>query len=149
MNGAHYHLILNHLPIIIPVIGLLVLLGGLIWNSGIVKRTAFLIFILAAISAYAADATGGDAARVLSEQNLAEKKFIKTHAHMAGNFAMLSYALAVLSAVGIWATLKRKSLGVTVAVIVAVGSLVVIYYGTMTGNSGGEIRHTEIRADSL
>lgn len=43
MNDAHYHLILNHLPIVVPVVGLLVMIGGYVSPSDIVKRTALLI----------------------------------------------------------------------------------------------------------
>ena len=48
MNPAHYHLILNHLPIIVPVIGLLVMIGGHIFQIETVKRTAYFIFIFGA-----------------------------------------------------------------------------------------------------
>lgn len=33
MNDAHWHLLLNHLPIIFPVIGFLIMLGGFIFKS--------------------------------------------------------------------------------------------------------------------
>jgi len=46
MNGAHYHLVVNHLPIIIPVIGLLVLIGGFIVQSEIVKSRGIGFIIL-------------------------------------------------------------------------------------------------------
>jgi hypothetical protein len=53
MNGAHWHLVLNHLPIILPIVGLIVLLSGLFLNSAILKRTALPIFIGAALATIA------------------------------------------------------------------------------------------------
>jgi hypothetical protein len=40
MNEAHFHLAVNHLPIIIPGIAALILAGGFIFKSDIVMRTA-------------------------------------------------------------------------------------------------------------
>jgi hypothetical protein len=54
MNGAHWHLVLNHLPIIIPMVGLLVMFGGILVKSEVLKRAAFSIFILGAITTIAA-----------------------------------------------------------------------------------------------
>ena len=48
MNDAHLHLIFNHLPIVIPIVGLLVLLAGFVLKSDVVKRVALGIFVLMA-----------------------------------------------------------------------------------------------------
>ncbi len=58
MNNAHWHLVFNHLPIIIPIVGLLTMIGGFIFRSEAVKRTSYFIFILGAISTIPAFATG-------------------------------------------------------------------------------------------
>ena len=67
MNDAHLHLVLNHLPIIIPVIGLLIMIGGLFFSSEILKRTAYLVYVLSAIVAIPAFATGEGAEEVLEK----------------------------------------------------------------------------------
>ena len=66
MNGAHYHLVLNHLPIIIPIVGLLILIGGFAIKCEI-AGTAYCIFILGAITAFAAVATGESAEHVVKQ----------------------------------------------------------------------------------
>jgi hypothetical protein len=33
MNGAHWHLVVNHLPIIFPIVGVIVMITGLISKS--------------------------------------------------------------------------------------------------------------------
>ena len=50
MNGAHWHLVVNHLPIIFPIVGVIVMITGLISKSDAVKRTAFMIFIIGALT---------------------------------------------------------------------------------------------------
>lgn len=51
MNEAHWHLVVNHLPIIFPIVGVIVMIAGLISKSEAVKRTAHLIFIMGALTA--------------------------------------------------------------------------------------------------
>ena len=58
MNEAHWHLVFNHLPIIVPLIGLLVMIGGHIFQVDAVKRTAYIIFIGGALCPMPAFATG-------------------------------------------------------------------------------------------
>ncbi|QTY26049.1 hypothetical protein [Flavobacterium sp. CS20] len=58
MNDAHWHLVVNHLPIIFPVVGIIVLIMSLISKSEAVKRTSYLIFIIAALSSIVAMNTG-------------------------------------------------------------------------------------------
>lgn len=43
MNSALYHLILNRLPIIAPMAGLVVLISSFVFRSEVVKRISFLI----------------------------------------------------------------------------------------------------------
>ena len=77
MNDAHLHLVLNHLPIILPAIGLLIMMGGILFSSEIVKRTAYFVFILGAITAFAAFSTGEGAEEVVEKLPGVNEKLIK------------------------------------------------------------------------
>ena len=103
MNDAHYHLVLNHLPIIIPAIGLLILIGGLLFKSEIVKRTAYLVFILGAITTLAAFATGEGAEEAVEHLPGVTENLIKTHEETAEIFAILSYILGAIALIGLYA----------------------------------------------
>lgn len=52
MNQAHFHLMVNHLPIILPIAGVVVLVGGMFVRSEIVKRMAYLLFTIGAVAAF-------------------------------------------------------------------------------------------------
>jgi uncharacterized membrane protein len=145
MNGAHYHLVVNHLPIIIPVIGLLVLIGGFIVKSEIVKRTAYCIFTLGAITAFAAIATGEGAEHVVKQIDGISKSLIHEHEEKAEVLALLSYVLGIGSIVALWSNWKKKSYANYIALAILVYCLAVLYFGQQTGATGGEIRHSEIR----
>ncbi len=58
MNQAHFHLVLNHLPIIFPFIGLLVMIIGIAFKSASIQRTSFYIYVLGALFTIPAFATG-------------------------------------------------------------------------------------------
>lgn len=149
MNGAHWHLVVNHLPIVFPVAGLVVILTGLISKSEAVKRTAYLIFIIGAFSALAAMATGDGAEEVVEKITVVSKEYIESHEETAETFALLSYILGGFSVFGLWSSFKQKSFNMIVTGITVIFALVVLFFAKQTGTTGGEIRHTEIRTDSL
>lgn len=148
MNGAHWHLVLNHLPIIIPVIGLLIIIGGFLFKSEILKRTAYCVFIVGALTAIAAFSTGEGAEEVVEKLNSVDERFIKVHKEAAEIFAILLYILGGISLIGLWANWKEKSLSNPITLATFILAFVVLFYAKLTGTTGGEIRHTEIRVES-
>jgi uncharacterized membrane protein len=145
MNGAHWHLVVNHLPIIFPLVGIIVIIIGLISKSEAVKRTSFTIFIIGAIASIAAMTTGEEAEEVVEKIAGVTKNYIKTHEETAETFALLSYILGGISLIGLWASFKQKTFSNLVTIVTLVFAIVVMFFGKQTGTTGGEIRHTEIR----
>lgn len=145
MNDAHLHLVLNHLPIILPVIGLLIMIGGLVFNAEIVKRTAFLVFILGAIVAIPAFVTGQGAEEVIEELSGIDENLIKTHEEIAEKFAILCYVLGAISLLGLWANFYKKPYAAIATYLTIVICVITLYFAKQTGTTGGEIRHSEIR----
>ncbi len=148
MNEAHWHLVLNHLPIIVPMIGLLVMLGGHIFQGEAVKRTAYFIFIFGALATIPAFATGEGAEETIENIPGISEQLIKTHEEMADTFAILSYLLGAISLLGLWANLQKKSFANLLSFATMIFCVVVLFFAKQTGTTGGEIRHTEIRTDS-
>jgi uncharacterized membrane protein len=149
MNGAHWHLVLNHLPIIIPMVGLLVMFGGILVKSEVLKRAAFSIFILGAITTIAAFSTGEGAEEVVEGIQGIDEQLIKVHEEVAETFAILLYILGGISLFGLWASWKEKTFAIPISYLTITLALIGLIYAQQTGATGGEIRHTEIRVDSL
>lgn len=145
MNQAHYHLALNHLPIIIPIVGVLVMIGGSISRSEIVKRTAYLIFVFGALATVPAFATGEGAEEVIENIQGVDEKYIKSHEEQAETFAILSYVLGAISLLGLWASVKQKNFSKLLSYVTLLIGACVCFFAKQTGTSGGEIRHSEIR----
>jgi uncharacterized membrane protein len=147
MTDAHYHLVFNHLPIIVPIVGLFVLFAGFIFKSEHAKRTAFGIFIFGAVMTIPAFKSGEEAEEVVEHIAGIEHKLIHAHEELAETFAILSYLLGGLALAAFWASVKGKKFATLLTYVLALFAIVTIYFAQQTGTTGGEIRHTEIRAD--
>jgi uncharacterized membrane protein len=145
MNGAHWHLVVNHLPIIFPFVGAIVMIVGLVSKSEAVKRTSLMIFVLGALASVAAMSTGEGAEEVVENIAGVTENYIKTHEEAAETFAILSYVLGGISLVGLWASFKQKTFSSILTLSTLTLSFVVLFFAKQTGTTGGEIRHTEIR----
>lgn len=144
MNAAHFHLLVNHLPIIFPIVGILVMISALISKSEPVKRTAYLIFIVGSLTAIVAMTSGEGAEEVVEKINGVTKNSIESHEEAAEIFAILAYILGGLSIVGLWANYKQRTFSNTISTITLIFAIVVMLFAKQTGTTGGEIRHTEI-----
>lgn len=147
MNEAHFHLVVNHFPIIFPIVGVIVIITGLIFKSDAVKRTAFLIFIIGSLTSIAAMTSGEGAEEIVENISGVTENYIERHEESAELFSILTYILGGLSLLGLWASIKQKSFSNFLNIGILIFALVVIYFGKETGTTGGEIRHTEIRPD--
>ena len=74
MNEAHLHLTFNHLPLIAPIIALLIMIGGILLKSEVIKRTAYAIFILGAIMTIPAFVSGEGAEEIAEELQGVDRK---------------------------------------------------------------------------
>jgi uncharacterized membrane protein len=133
MNQAHFHLMVNHLPIIFPIVGAIVLIGGFMLRSEIIKRVAYTIFTLGAIATFPAFLSGEGVEEVVE--------------NLSGVSALLSYTLGAFSILALWSNWQQKSFKGIISIVVLILSISVLYFGKVTGTTGGEIRHTEIRAN--
>ncbi len=148
MNSAHFHLVVNHFPIIFPIAGLLVMVMGLIFRSEAVKRTAYMLFIFGALTAIAAMLSGEEAEEVVENMSGVTETYLESHEESAEIFAVLSYVLGGFSLLGLYASLKQKSFSQYISIGSLVFAIVVLFFGKQAGTTGGEIRHTEIRSSS-
>jgi uncharacterized membrane protein len=147
MNGAHFHLLVNHFPIIVPIIGLLILLIGLYFKSEAVKRTAYLLFVLGSIFSILAMASGEEAEEVVEDMVEVSHTDIESHEEAAETFAFVSYLLGGISLFGLWSSFKQKSFANIFSIVTIVVALVALFFAQKTGTTGGEIRHSEIREE--
>ena len=148
MNDAHLHMVVNHFPIIGTIFGFGILVVSLILKNKTLQNTSYVLFIVAAIFGALSMSTGEGAEELVEDMPNIGKQIIHEHEELAEKLAVLLYVLAVLSLAGLYLNFKKhskaKPLSFLILSVVTVGLFLVQKVGT----SGGEIRHTEIRANA-
>lgn len=145
MNDAHLHLVVNHFPIIGIILGFGVLIAGMFLKNNSVKNTAYCLFIVGAIFAFASMATGEGAEEMVEEMPSIGHKIIREHEEMAQKMAIVLYLLGLVSIAGLYTNIKKHGKAKLVSFLVVTIAAVAIFLAQQTGTTGGEIRHTEIR----
>ncbi len=152
MISAHYlHLLINHFPVILPIVSLFLFLSYLLIKNENTKKTiimiAYIILIFSAIITYPTFVSGGNAEELIEKLDNVEEVFIERHEEIAETFAYLSYLLGAISIVGFWSVFKSKPFAKYIYYVAFVVTFIVIIISGQTSNTGGEIRHQEIRSD--
>ena len=148
MNDAHLHMVVNHFPIVGTILGLGILIAGMVLKKNSVKNTAYYLFVVAAVFAAFSMATGEGAEELVEDMPSVGKQIIHEHEEMAENFAVVMYVLGFCSLLGIYFDYKNHVKAKLVAAITLIIAVVSVVFAALVGNSGGEIRHTEIRANA-
>ena len=146
MNNAHLHLVVNHLPIIFPIVGIIILLVSFYTKNEVVKRTSFFVFVLGALASVVAMATGEGAEEAVEHLPGVTENLIHKHEEAAEVFAALSYVLGAISLAGIYTSWKNLSFSKIISLVVAGLAIITLFFAQQAGNTGGQIRHSEIRA---
>jgi uncharacterized membrane protein len=149
MNDAHWHLVVNHFPIIGIIFGLGILIVGFIMKNKTVKNTAFVLFIIAAVFAFASMYTGEGAEEMVEDMPNVGHQIIHEHEELAEKLAILLYALAIISLGSLYAAIKKHKLAKVLSIVTLILAVVAVVLATKVATSGGEIRHTEIRVNTL
>ena len=148
MNDAHLHMVVNHFPIIGIILGFGILIAGMFLKNNSVKNTAYCLFIVGAIFAAVSMATGEGAEEMVEDMPSVGHKIIHEHEEMAEKLAIVLYLLGIVSIAGLYTNIKKHSQAKLVSFLALTIAAVGIFLGKETGTTGGEVRHTEIRANA-
>lgn len=144
MNAAHYHLIINHIPVLATFFSIGILSWGLLANNKAIKKVALVGFLVAGISVLAAYQSGESAEDIVEEIPAVTHDSIEEHEEAADLSRWMTLALG-LGAVGGMYLLTKSTQNVTTYLwILLAYSLFTAASLAYTANLGGMIRHTEI-----
>lgn len=144
-STVHLHLILNHLPIIVTGLGLLLLVLSLWRRSEPLTRVAFWFFVGGAVSALPTYLTGEGAEDAVKDLPGVTEALIEKHSDIALVAAIVVGALGVFALWALWRYRRPAVLSPNVVRIALVASIAGSALMAYTGLLGGEIRHTEVR----
>lgn len=146
MDVLHFHLLVNHFPIIGAYIGTLVLIVGMFLRlrDGI-RQTGLAILVFSALMSIPAYFTGEESEHMAEEIPGVTEAFIEPHEDQAKLFMIGMIATGVLAAAALIAPKFTGKPMQLLGIVVAGLALVSCFLAAQAGNSGGQIRHTEIR----
>lgn len=145
MNDAHIHLLVNHLPIILPMIAIIARITAFFLDSDALKRFAMIMLILSGIFAFASMQSGEKAEEMLESTVFFTESYIEAHEEAAETYAIFTYVIAIMAIISLWADFTKKSFAMILSEITLGLCIVSMYFAQKTGTTGGEIRHEEIR----
>lgn len=145
MNGAHLHLLVNHLPVIGSLFAILLLVWSLARKNTDIARAALGLFVIAAITGLAAYFTGEPAEHMAEEIAGVSKDAIHAHEESAELATVLLGGYGVF-ALGALVYLRKRSMEFPHKLVALALLLSFVPAGAMglTTNQGGKIRHPEI-----
>ncbi len=147
INPAHWHLLINHFPIILSIVGTLFLGLGLVLSKNTLKTSGLLLLILGALTAIPTNQTGEGAEEVVEEIPTVTLDGIEVHEEAAGTgltIILITGGIALITALMQLKYPKQARIMLFVALIAGITSAGFMSY---VGLTGGEIRHSEIRGD--
>ena len=148
MNAAHIHLVLTHWPIVGTMLTLLILVYAKIAQKKEVETLSYLLFILMTLFTIPVFVSGGGAEEIVENLPGVTEGAIHEHEELAEVALNLMIALGILAlATFTLLRLKKKVAGIF-SWITLVLAIVVSGVFVRVGNLGGQIRHTEMNAQS-
>ena len=148
MNGAHLHLLVNHVPVLGTFLALALLLAALPRGSAAWARNAFRLLVALGVATLGVFLTGEPAEETVEDIAGVAESLIERHeeAALAATIALGALAAFALGAL-LW--FRRRPLPRWVVLAATVGTLVIAGMMGWTANLGGQIRHTEIRSGAV
>jgi hypothetical protein len=147
MNTAHWHLLLNHIPVMGVVIGALILVAGFVLkNNETIKQTALGVFVFSALFAIPAYLTGEGAEEAVEKMPGVAEALIEKHEDLGKAFSIVTGVLGIISLLTFIADWRKNKIASGLYVMVLLLAIGTSVFAKQLGTSGGEIRHTEIRS---
>jgi uncharacterized membrane protein len=146
LNLAHWHLLLNHFPIIGTIIALALFLASFVGENQDLRRASFIVFAGVAFLSIGTFLTGFGARAMLMGKPGISDALIQRHEGSAMLTIWFVEITGALAAIGLWQyhRLKRPAHWTVTAVLFA--ALLTVGLVARTGNTGGDISHPELHA---
>jgi uncharacterized membrane protein len=155
MNLPNIHLLLNHLPILGTLIALAIYLVALVGNRNELKQVGLALFALMALCAIPTYISGAGARDTIQDSPDISKAMLDTHQGAALLAFILMELTGAASVFGLWrytrthknpfeASPARSNLMIVLFLAIATSGLMAV-----AGNTGGNIRHSEIPAEGI
>jgi uncharacterized membrane protein len=149
MNGVFLHLTLNHLPVLLPILGAIILFVGIVMKLQQTQVIGVAIVVFGALATIPTYLSGTSAKKIAQNYPLVTQGSVDRH-EVAALYSFI--AIEIVGVLGIWflwqfgtnRKVSRENL-MALLVLIVVASVLV----SRTAHLGGLIRHEEIEQGSF
>jgi uncharacterized membrane protein len=148
MNPVHLHLMLNHVPVLGSVFGLVLLGAALLRKSRELQKVSLAVCAIAAAVAIPVYFTGEPAEEGIEHLPGVAKAIIEEHEEAAAVALASILALGAIAATGLIVFRRQRPIPTWFTNASFIMALVTAGLMLRTANLGGKVRHTEISLDT-
>ena len=149
MSGAHWHLILNHIPVIGIYFGLFILIVGLLKKSDFIKKLALWLLLILALIALPAYFTGEAAEEVAEKMPFTSEEVLESH-EWAGQLSLMAcVVIGLLVLLAFLMLIFGGKLSGPLLIIILILAIITAGLTAWTANLGGKIRRPELRGETV
>lgn len=149
LSPTHVHLLLNHIPSIAFIVGVVLFIAGLIARSDHIKQAALVIIAGVALLTIPTYFTGDAARKALEANKDVPLQLMLQHESAAFVALMLMLVTGGFAWLGLWQYRRMLRLPVWNAAVIVLLSAITFGAVTYASNLGGDIRHPEIRVTQV
>ena len=146
MNWAHLHLMLNHLPVLGTLFGLVLLAWALSRRNETLQRAALATFVLTALTAIPVFLTGEPSEEIIEHMTGTAQQAIESHEE-AAVIALIAIEALGAMALAVLLLFRRRILPRPLLGGALVFAIATAGWMAQTANLGGRIRHAELGAN--
>jgi hypothetical protein len=145
MNLAHLHIVLNHVPSLGTLLGVLLYIWALIKKNDTLKKASLQLLVLMALAVLPTYLSGNAAAGILRNRTDIPKGIIEQHQNSAILALIFTTLTGTLAWFGLWQMRRISRLGSGYAMGILLTSVLTAVIILNTAGIGGKISHPEIR----
>ncbi len=140
MTAVHFHLALNHVPVILAPMAVIILVWGIAARRDDIQRVGLAVALAAGLLMLPVYFTGEGAEHTVEDFPAVSRENIEVHQDWALPAAVVTWVAGLLGLAGLGLMGRRRALAIA-TLVVSLGATAVVGY---TAYRGGLIRHPEI-----
>ena len=150
MNLAHVHIVINHVPSLGSVLGLLLLAAGMYKKSEPIKHFAYFVLVMITMAVLPTYISGAEAQAIVEKNPSYSPGMIQLHQNAAMITLIIMTAAGMFAWFGLWEFRRQARSSSLTTICTLISTMCAVVSVLITAYIGGSISHSEIRdaADS-
>src|SRR5262249_54980536 len=145
MNLAHVHIVLNHVPSLGSIAGLLLLAAGIYKKDEAIKHFAYGVLVLISMAVLPTYVTGAEAQRIVDKNPSYSAGMVQMHQNAAMITLLCMTAAGMFAWFGLWEYRRHSRSSSLTTTATMISTMAAVASVLVTALIGGKISHVEIR----